>query len=444
MSEKLIISFLFPPSDRVSGITVFKRIIENDEIVDVLQANSKDNSNLALNENIEKYIDDRILIDMDCNSDEVSCIFKFVKLGIKAIKKDYKRIYSRSWLMSNHFLAFEYKLNHPNTFWSAEFSDPLIYDLSNKPKKYKKMLVDDEGYINRINAQINTFNQDNHSSFPLIENKSSAFFIAEYLVYLFADKVIFTNNNQREIMLNQFPIDVYDFVLAKSEIKKHPTLESKYYYIKESNLNLDEDFINVAYFGMDYYGKRHFEALFYALESLNHEYKNKIKLYLYINDKKLIKGLISTLSVKENIILKKPLDYLSFLNATTKFDVLVVNDVMARDNFKVNPYFPSKISDYLGSSTDIWALCEMGSTLSSINVKYKSDVHDFRSCAETVVQILHDNGYIDENYSFDEYFNRRLTALNELYENEFRKNLKLKKELKKLKKEKSHKRFKIF
>ena len=54
-----------------------------------------------------------------------------------AIEKDYKRIYSRSWLMANHFLASQYKFKNPEVIWQAEFSDPLIYDLSNKPKSYK-------------------------------------------------------------------------------------------------------------------------------------------------------------------------------------------------------------------------------------------------------------------------------------------------------------------
>ena len=89
-------------------------------------------------------------------------------------------------------------------------------------------------------------------------------------------------------------------------------------------------------------------------------------------------------------------------------------------------------------------MCERGSTLSAADVRYKSDINDFESCGETLVQILHDRGFVDDDYSFDEYCNRRLTFLNELYEMEFRKNLELEKELKDLKKEKSRKRFKIF
>ena len=189
----------------------------------------------------------------------------------------------------------------------------------------------------------------------------------------------------------------------------------------------------MAYFGSDYYGKRNFESLFYALESLNHEYKDKIRLYIFINDKKLIKRLASSLAVKNNIKIKKPLEYLEFLNATTKFDVLIVNDLLTHDNFDVNPYLPSKLSDYLGSQSDIWAISEPGSSLSKYDAKYKSDINDFTSSGRQLVKILKDHGYEDENYSFDkDYLVKRLTLLNELYEKEFCKNQKLKQKSRKI------------
>ena len=445
MSNQLVISFLFPPSDYVSGITVSKRIIERGEIVDVLQARPKDGLDSRFNECVGEYVDDRILVDIDCEVDWADCIFRFIDLGIGSIERDYESVYSRSWLMANHFLACEYKFKNTDAIWRAEFSDPLIYDLSNNVKSYKEMVIDDEDYIERVNNKITDFNRKNDSSYPLIENGTSAYFIAEYLVYLFADEIIFTNPNQREVMLNQFPIDIHDLASSKSKIKPHPTLEEKYYHLADSDLSLDDECVNIAYFGSDYYSKRNFEGLFYALEALNHKYKDKIRLYFFINDQKLIERLISTLSVKGNIIVKKPLEYMEFLNATTKFDVLVVNDVSTRGNYDMNPYLPSKLSDYLGSSADIWAMAENGSVLSRQVVKYKSDIDDFESCGYALAQILNDNGFADENYSFDDdYHVDRLTSLNELYEKEFRKNQKLKKQLKKLKKEKSNKRFKIF
>lgn len=431
-SDELYISFLFPPSDNVSGLTVFKRIAQNECRVDVLQSNFKSDKFLEFNSYVDEYVSKRIVVDIGCKNDWSDCIFEFVKKGMKAIEGDYGKIYSRSWLMANHFLAFEYKCAHPDAFWIGEFSDPLIYDLSNNPKTYKEMLIDDENYISKVNRQITDFNKSHDTDYPLLENGVSAYFVAEYLVYLFADEIIFTNENQRSIMLGQFPADVEDLVLSKSEIKRHPTLDERFYQIKDVDLRLDEGCINIAYFGNDYYSKRHFEGLFYAVEALNHKYKDKLQIHIYSNSGKLLKKLISS----DAFSIKRPIGYLDFLNATTKYDVLIVNDVVTKGNFDVNPYLPSKLSDYLGSGRDVWALYEKGSSLSKMDVKYKSDISDYDDCLQELVRILDDYGFGDENCGVDEdYINKRLTDLNELYEKEFNAKRRLEREVKKLRKE---------
>ena len=328
--------------------------------------------------------------------------------------------------MANHYLAWAYKYNHNQVFWTAEFSDPLIYDINNHPRQFKQMIIDDEEFISKVNQKIEEFNKKNNHDFPLIENNSSSYFIAEYLVYLFADKIIFTNENQQEIMLNQFPVDIKDLVLNKSEIKMHPTLDESFYHIKNVNLNIDDSLINIAYFGNDYYSKRHFEALFYAVESLNHKFKNKLKIYLYISEDSLVEKLVPS----DIFVVKKPLNYLEFLNALTKFDVLIINDLVTKNNFDINPYLPSKLSDYSGSKSDIWALYESGSSLSKLDFKYKSNIEDYDDCLKELVSILEDNGYIDRDYSINkDYLNFRFTVLNSLYEEEFRKNKKLEREI---------------
>ena len=436
-SDELYISFFFPPSDYVSGVTVFKRIVESGTVVDVLQAR-KDSSNPDLNECADEYINRRIMIDIDCDVDWTDCIFKFVKSAIGEIPEGYKRIYSRSWLMSNHFLASEYKFQNPNTVWTAEFSDPLIYDLSNTPKYYKQMTVDDEAYIDKINNKIKLLNEKYDTDFALVENNVQAYYIAEYLCYLFADKLVFTNENQREVMLKQFPEDIYDFAFKKSEVRMHPTLDEKFYHIKEIDLDLDNDFINLAYFGKDYYGKRHFESLFYSVESLNHKYKDRIKIHLFLSDDEIVESLVNSLNSSDNFIVEKPLEYLEFLNATTQFDVLIVNDVLTHGNYEINPYLSSKLSDYLGSSADIWAFYERGSSLSKFDLKYKSDIHDYASARDELIRILNDRGFEDENCTFDDdYIIKRFTQMNELYETVFRRNFKLESEVARLKKENS-------
>lgn len=440
-SDELIISFLFPPSTNISGINVYKRIVENNRIVDVLQA-KYDKSDEDQFKDISGLINQRLLIDIDCDEDKPFCISKFVDKAIKAIENNYSKIYSRSWFMANHFLAFEYKLRHNSTFWTAEFSDPLRFNVSNREYSPKNMTVSDKGFIKKVNNEIEILNNKTGNEFPFVEDGSTSYFICEYLVYLFADKITFTNHNQQEVMLNKFPIDIKDYVLAKSEIKHHSTLPVEYYNLKKAKLKLDNDLINIAYFGNWYYGRRHFEGLFYALESLDHKYKDKIRLHIFINDKKLLKRLVSPLSCKEYIKIRKPMPYFKFLNATTQFDVLIVNDLSTKDNFELNPYLPSKLSDYLGSSSDIWAISENGSTLSKADTKYKSDIHDYESSALELVKILNDNGFADDNYSLGEYYQTRLTSLNELYQKEFNRNVKLKQELKELKSKKRNRFFK--
>lgn len=432
--DELYVSFLFPPSDYVSGITVFKRIVENNQPVDVLQSNFKSDDFLKFDELADDYVSDRIIVDMDCRVDWTECIFKFIKRGIDAIDKDYKRIYSRSWLMANHFLACEYKFTNPEVLWTAEFSDPLIYDLSNNPKYYKKMEISDNTYISKINKHISKFNQLNDTDYPPVEKNAQAYFICEYLVYLFSDRVIFTNENQRRIMLDQFPHDVRELVSAKSQIKRHPTLPDKFYHINDVELDLDNDFINMAYFGNDYYAKRHFESLFYSVGALNHKYKDKLRIHLYISDTTTLNNLVPS----DNFTVKKPLGYLDFLNATTKYDVLIVSDAVTKGDYDLNPYLPSKLSDYLGAGRDIWALYENDSSMSEFDLKYKSCINDYDACLAELVRILDDYGFGDETYGVDEnYIKQRLTKLNVLYEGEVLKKRKYKRQVKKLKKTQS-------
>lgn len=423
-SDELVISLLFPPSDYVSGINVFKRIVENKKQVDVVQIKSD-----LPDGTFNKYIGRRIFLDIDCELDTPSCIFKSLEIFRKSVKDDYSRIYSRSWIANNHFIALDYKLSNPGVLWSAEFSDPLILNISNKPRNNRKFFISNPEYADYVNEHITELNEKIDADFPLIESESSVFFLAEYLTYLFADRLIFTNENQRKIMLDQFPEDVREFAFKKSEIRMHPTLDEEFYNVKSSGLDLDGDYINMAYFGRDYYGQRHFESLFYSIESLNHKFKDRIRVYLFTEDVALLKKLVSTLDCRDSFIVRKPLEYFEFLNATTQFDVLIVNDVVTKGVWAQNPYLPSKVSDYMGSSSDVWAFYENGSPLSRLDLKYMSGISDFESCRNRLADILEDYGFEDDGCSFDDdYIIKRLTALNRIYETEFKRGLKLKAE----------------
>lgn len=443
-SDTLVISYEFPPSDDINGIVLAKRIINGNLTADVIQ-NKVKNDNLISFDILDDFITTRLYTTVDFLRDSIECIFEFLNQGLEIIEnRQYSNIYSSSWAMANHFLALEYKLRHPDVFWTAEFSDPLTRDLDGKFKVFDYAIIDNEDFINELNSHI----KKHDPNLELLRNLDTAYFIAEYMTYIFADELVFTNVNQKEIMSEQYGKNIKELIESKATISPHPTLENKYYHLKEKRIDLNTEDINIAYFGNYYYAKRHFEPLFYAYESLNHKFKDRIKFHIFINEDEFLYKLIDDLEFKSNITIQKPLDYFEFLNASTQYDILLINDTTTKGNFKVNPYLPSKLSDYKGSGRDIWALYEEGSILSGENTKYKSPMNHFAQSRDVLVKILKDYGYDDEEASFDDGFlEKRITDLNEIIKNEDyeksvintkllrykNQNKKLKKQIKKLK-----------
>ena len=441
-SDELVISYLFPPSKDVAGMVLAKRYMLSEKRFDVIQADVKKNRDDDFKRCVDEYINDQILIDINCNSSFPDCIFEFIDKSMAELdaRKTYKRISTRVWKLANNFLALEYKLKHPEVYWTAEFSDPLLYDIyNNRRDEDKKKDIHNQEYIDKLNSAIDKFNKTNATDFKLLDTPSNVHFLVEYIAYIFADKIIFTNENQREIMLDQFPLDVKDFVIQKSEIKPQPVLPEKYYHVKECDVDLDSNKINIGYFG-NIYSKRHFEMVFYAFETLNHKFKDRLKFHFYINDDDLFKQLTANLEILDNIQINETIDYLYFLNTTTKLDVLIINDLITGDCFDINPYRPSKLSDYQGSGSDIWAICEKGSILENTDVKYKSYIDEFESNTDVLVSILADYGYGDDDFTTsdsEKYFLKRLTDLNVILDNSYKKSKNTDSKMRKLKRQNS-------
>lgn len=210
--------------------------------VDVIQSAYDESS--EFNEIIDGHINNRFLIDIKTKPDYISFIFKYIDLGLKAIKKEYNKVYSRAYIYSNHFLALEYKFKNPNVEWTAEFSDPLLLNLyTGEIKNYPRAILDNQDYIDKLNGKIEEFNRVNNTNFKGLDNPSNTFFMAEYLTFIFADKIIFTNENQMEVMLSVYDEELGEFVRNKSKIETHPTMDKKFYNFKDYEIELDNDCI---------------------------------------------------------------------------------------------------------------------------------------------------------------------------------------------------------
>lgn len=403
--DTLIINATFPPYVDVSGQVLAKRVITSKKVVDVVYGEIDNPRDRDFNDIVDGYINKRIIIKNLKKANTTRSVNKFREEGIEAIEEEnpeYKEVHSRSWTIDSHILALEYKLRHPEVKWSAEFSDPMLYDIKNNKRYAETFVIEDEDYIDYINKEIDNKNkkllikEDKKEPFPYITKKDDLYFLNEYLTYLFADKIVFTNPNQRYIMLKQFPYDVKDYVMSKSEIKRHPTLPYEYYQLKKTDYTVNKDFVNMGYFGL-FLKQRNLQNLIDAIKKLDNTLRNKLKLHLFVPDKNEIIAYIQENELNDVVVVNEFVSQLEFLNLITKMDVLLVNDLVTKNIFEINPYLPSKVAEYIGSKRDIWALCEKNSPMDKMEFTYKSYIDNDKSVLITLEEIIFDKTNISKD-----------------------------------------------
>lgn len=256
-------------------------------------------------------------------------------------------VYSRSMWAGSHVAAYLYKQKYPDVKWYAEFSDPIYMGTDNKERKYAKHYDDQLSFLN-------TFWKD--IEFNVIDN---------------ADIVIFTNKNQKKYMLSKNTLlkDATS-IEEKSMCIGHPSLPSCYCKLNETNYQLDRSAINIGYFG-SFYANRHINDFFAFLKQPN--------TYLHVFTSSENPTIPSEFAQYEDRIrINKQVQYFNFLNLASKMDYLYLNDI----NFshEINPYLPSKITDYLITGTPVLANIFPGSPLSEIKHPKLIFIQDNRDC----------------------------------------------------------------
>ena len=415
--RKLIISYAFSPTNTTTSNVVAKKILSDKKNVDIICASLDDMpKDFTLEKIVLEYIVNKFTVTSNFST-EWDNILNFVNEGMKLIK-EYGEIYSRANFVHSHFLALEYKIKNPKTYWKAEFSDPLIYTFGNRHLSGK---LTDEEYISRINKILKEKNLEPISS------KNDINCVCEYLTFIFADEIIFTNESQKDVMIDSLPFKVD--IDEKYIISPHPTLDEKYYHIKKSNYSLDKNYVNFAYFGV-IFPNRSFEDFINAFENISEKFKDKIRLHLFTPNRTLFEQLL-TKDLLEKTTFNQNIDYLEFLNLSKKFDVLIAEDSYTKGHFIKNPYLPSKISDYKGSDTTIWAICEKNSEMSKLDIKYKSYINDLCGNTDTLNSIMCEKTNEEiEPFTIDEkeynkqrtvHLTQKIAELIDVCESEFKK-----------------------
>jgi glycosyltransferase involved in cell wall biosynthesis len=392
LAQTLVISYCFPPYIDTAGIVTAKRIREMREPVDVISntLSSIRRKDLNLNFMVSDLLGNFFELNAPASFSNWIAIEKFCDAALSCIAKRrdlrgrYRRLYSRAMWPGSHFAAAAYKAQQPSVAWVAEFSDPLLFDINGKRR---------DGNISRLWLKTTGIEELLYSLGLKVPEEDGMFLWCEYLPYALADQIIFTNENQLEYMLGYIgDSSLVELVCEKAVVKPQPTLSNAYYNLVEcSSYSIDDRFVNLGYFG-SFYQRRGLDEILIALRSIPAPMRSKIKLHIFTEQSDRISKDCSFADLASSIVINKYVEYFEFLNLSTKFDCLIVNDAETRGVKNINPYLPSKLSDYMGSGRPVWAICEPGSSMDKFaqtgKIAYRSEVGNISSHEQILVALL--------------------------------------------------------
>lgn len=372
LASTLVISFCFAPSSDTSAAVMAKRVRARGQVVDVV---SNDMSGVrqadeSLSLIAAPYIANHIVLDAPPHFSSWSSYDHFRRKGIAAIDalrggEPYSEIYSRVMWPASHFLAAEYKLRHNASLWIAEFSDPLSRDIEGRERAVP---VSWSPFLNRIAQAV-------AATGLAPPDSSNALVWAEYVALSLADTILFTNQHQMDYMLSYQPETVRNRVLTRACISQHPTLPEQFY--SAGKPDCPSDTANIAYFG-SFYKTRGLDDVLTALEESRPE-NLSVRLHIFTNTVEEARDTITARRLEDAVIVRPYVPYREFLRLCASFDCLIVNDASTADTHPINPYLPSKWSDYRGSGRPVWGIIEEGSILGQQPLDYRTSIGDSKA-----------------------------------------------------------------
>ncbi|MGJ8547364.1 MAG: glycosyltransferase [Sulfitobacter sp.] len=362
LSDTVVISYCFPPYNDTSSIVMMKRVMDWQKPVIAISNNLQNyrEKSYELASEIAPRLAKHIELDTPASFSRGDSAQQFADQTLRNFEQlrkqtDIKTIYSRAMWPASHLAAALIKGKYPSVRWVAEFSDPLVLDIHGKERHspLSKDWVKASG--------IKEFVQEGGLA---SEHHTNLFHLVEFLPYVLADSLIFTNENQRSYMLAQpWMQDLREEAFGKSEISPHPTLAEAFYTVGKSKISLPEGPVNIGFFG-SFYATRGLNEVLSSLKKVGANYPNQVKLHIVSPDPKSVEAAIEAAGGASDVVIHPGMAYFDCMAAFKEMDFLLVNDAKTAGIKRINPYLPSKLSDYLGAQRPIWALYEPGSPLS--------------------------------------------------------------------------------
>lgn len=371
-ARDLAFVYCFAPFSDTSAVVAAKAIAERERIVDVISNDMSGVRRLdtAVSALADRWIDKRSMVDARPSFAGWDPIAGFAQKAVAiadrdhALKGPYETVYSRALWIGSHVAAGLFKLRHWNVKWTAEFSDPLRRDAEGNTR------IGETGTGEAWSKLLEGVRSRGFVSY----RPDTVFDLVEVATFVLADELIFTNGNQLEYMLSlTADPKLREVVRSKAIIREHPKPRPWAYEIVKTDYKVPVGVVNVAYFG-SFYPNRGIGDVLVALSNLKPSVRRKIRLHIFSNRSEDVRAEAARLGIAPLVYTQGYLSYMEFLNATQAFDILLVSDVERGEGLEMNPFLPSKYSDYVGSGSDIWALVDEGSPLSTKHVAFRSPV----------------------------------------------------------------------
>lgn len=386
MPRGVVFAYAFVPYADASGIVMAKRIRRMGRVADVV-SNAMDRIRTVdptTRRIAGPYTADEAVLATPTYFSHWPAMERFVLEGLEQVRKweaekgPYPWSYSRAHFAASHLLGAAHKLANPSVSWTAEFSDPLSRDMLDEERG---TTVEPGPVRELLTAGLEKL------GLPMPES-DNCFVWCEELAYVLADELIFTNENQLDYMLSYCsnPL-VAATARAKAVVSPHPTLPKPFYSMVDGHSPLEPGKAHVAYFGV-FYPTRGLDDVLAAAAELAPGVRERLMLHVFTTKPEILRARAAELGIGANVRVGPYARYLEFLNLTTRFDCLVVNDANTSEHHERNPYLPSKWSDYKGSGTAVWGLVEADSPLSRQPLAYRSPVGDAATAKSVLERIV--------------------------------------------------------
>nr|WP_263313479.1 glycosyltransferase [Mammaliicoccus sp. Marseille-Q6498] len=364
LAKELVIAYCFPPFMDTSGIVMAKRIAKDDKIVDIFSNDMSKNRNkdYKLKNICVDKIDSHKMSHSPVSFSNFNAMSQFIDeafLFYMSNKDKYESLYSRALFPASHFPPLFIKLHNPNIKWVAEFSDPLLLDIKSN-ERYSE-IIDYDMLIESLKQEPKF-----EPFIPYMDY--NLFNLAELIPFAFADELLFTNEFQLNSMMKRFSEDIQQLIKEKSKINMHPIPDETLYEQKKHQYHLNDSSINVGYFG-NFYETRSLDMLLDMVDQLMAQFHLDIHFHIFTSMNQLKQHEMERANTYSNVFINHNLPYLEFLNLSKEMDLLLLFDAQTKGYKEVNPYLPSKLSDYIGTQKAILAIVEEGSILASKEIK---------------------------------------------------------------------------